>query len=336
MAAWRPGERIDRFEIVGRLASGGMADVYVAELNLTRGLKRRVALKRVREEYASDPEFAAMFFEEARVAAQLSHPSVLGVVDAFETGGGSGLVLVQEYVPGWDLAEVLREGPLEAALAVGVAQGVAEALESVHSARDVDGEPLNIVHRDVSPSNVLLGADGTVRLLDFGIAKAARTATRTAPLAIKGKLAYMAPEQARGQPLDARADVFALGLCLFEMLHGRRLNEARGDRELLAAARAPQALMFSPPGPVPDALEALVRDCLAFERDDRPSGAAALLPRLEACRAALGGFDRSALRAEVERRRGAPARPVSQGESRTDRWLGRLAGALGGGPTKGR
>lgn len=312
-----------------------MADVYVAELNLTRGLKRRVALKRVREEYASDPEFAAMFFEEARVAAQLSHPSVVGVVDAFETADPSGLVLVQEYVPGWDLAEVLRHGPLAAAFAVGVGQGIAEALESVHAARDVDGEPLNIVHRDVSPSNVLVGADGTVRLLDFGIAKAARTASRTAPLAIKGKLAYMAPEQARGQPLDARADVYALGLCLFEMLHGRRLNAGRGDRELLAAARSPQPLVFDPPEPVPAPLEALVRDCLAFERDGRPSGAA-LLPRLETIRAALGGFDRAALRAEVERRMGSPARSVRGTESRTDRWLGRLAGAFGGGPTKGR
>src|SRR5687767_8006504 len=244
MSRWEPGLLLGgRFVVRGRLAAGGMAEIYVAEMALARGVRRKVALKRIHPHLAEDPDFVSMFLDEARVASQLAHRGVVALLDAVECGGD--LVIVMEYVPGWDLSAILREArqkkkDVPLGVAVAIAQSVAETLAYVHTAADANGTALGIVHRDVTPANLLVGEDGSVRLLDFGVAKAAERATKTATATLKGKFAYMSPEQASSKPVDARTDLYALGLVLYEMLVGDRALRADGDIAALNLARAPQ------------------------------------------------------------------------------------------------
>ena len=297
-----------RYEVVGKLASGGMASVYLATMRLARGLSRRVALKRVHPHLAEDPRFVTMFVDEARLASELSHPGIVPVLDALEAGGE--LILVLEYVAGWDLESILRgnDTPVDPAIALRIARMGLETLAYVHGATDQNGRALDIVHRDVSPSNVLVGEDDSVRLLDFGIAKAARRSVRTATRTLKGKLAYMSPEQASGDPLDGRADVYAMGLTLLEMLLGRRINQG-DDTEVLRWARSPQL-------PATDALDASVRDAILrlLEPDvsKRPHAddAARLIARLETPGSA------EITRAWVLERMGCAARPLADRDAR--------------------
>jgi eukaryotic-like serine/threonine-protein kinase len=224
---------IERTQVVGRyalhseIASGGMAVVYFGKLLGPVGFSRPVAIKRLHKSLARDPALRDGFIDEARLASRIRHPNVVQMLDVVDQNDE--LLLVMEYVHGESLHELLRAArrrgervPLRVALAI--IAGVLHGLHAAHEATSEAGAPLNIVHRDVSPQNVLVGVDGVPRVLDFGIARAAvRTLQNTGEGIIKGKLAYMAPEQLGGVPVDRRADIFSASVLLWEMLAGRRL-----------------------------------------------------------------------------------------------------------------
>ena len=220
------GSVVGSYTIVRRLGSGGMADVYLARRGGAGGVVQSVALKRLRPEHVDDPNFVRMFLAEARIAARLMHPNIVTLLDVGEHG--SELYLAMELVDGAPLSRVLqllrrRGTPLAAAAAVEVGLQVADALAYAHAMTDDGGRPLGLVHRDVSPHNVLIDRTGHVRLTDFGIARidSLDPAARTRTGIMKGKLSYMAPEQVQSSAYDQRIDVYALGVVLFEMLSNR-------------------------------------------------------------------------------------------------------------------
>jgi serine/threonine-protein kinase len=209
-----------------------MATVHLGRLLGPVGFSRTVAIKRLHAQFASDPEFVSMFLDEARLAARIRHPNVVPTLDVVATGGE--LFLVMEYVPGESvarLARALRDRQTTFPLRVlsGIMTGVLHGLHAAHEAKDERGDPLGIVHRDVSPQNVLVGTDGVARVLDFGVAKAAGRMQTTKEGQIKGKLAYMPPEQLRGASVNRQTDIYACGVMLWESLTGMRLFA--GDNE---------------------------------------------------------------------------------------------------------
>jgi serine/threonine protein kinase len=224
------GRRLGRYELVSRLARGGMAEVWLARQIGELGFSRVVALKMIRPEHASDASFRNMFLDEARLAARLHHANAVEVLDLGETE--QVLYLAMAYVEGESLHGLLgrlrdRSGAgarLPVAVSVRIVSDVCAGLHAAHELLDDDGRPLDLVHRDVSPHNVLVGLDGIARVTDFGIAKAlGRLTEETETGHVKGKLAYLSPEQARRMPSDRRADIFAAGIILWELLTGRRL-----------------------------------------------------------------------------------------------------------------
>ncbi len=221
-----------------RLAAGGMAEIFRARRVGVAGFARRVCIKRILPSLSDEREFVEMFIDEARTGAQLRHGNIVSIDDFGEVEGQ--YFLCMEYVSGVDLARlssaISRDGRLlPFDVATYVASEVLKALDYAHRKLGVDGHPLDVVHRDVSPQNVLVSFSGEVKLTDFGIARAASRLHRTVGEVVKGKLAYMAPEQARGRPLDGRADLFALGVVFFEMLTGRRPFVGADEREVIDA-----------------------------------------------------------------------------------------------------
>ncbi|WP_224247053.1 serine/threonine-protein kinase [Hyalangium gracile] len=220
--------RIGRYEVVTPLGTGGMAQVLVARARGPEGLGRLVALKRILPHLATDPVIVQQFLDEARIGLRLSHPNLVTVYDIGEAQGA--YYIAMELVRGVDLDRLLKalKAPLPPAMAVAVvAQGLL-GLHAAHTLRGEDGAPLLLVHRDMSPHNLMVGFDGRVKVLDFGVAKARMQRTVTLPGIVKGKPLYMSPEQARGERLDARSDLFALGLILYEALTGKRAFD-KGD-----------------------------------------------------------------------------------------------------------
>lgn len=216
---------IGRYQLHARLAHGGMATVYLGRMQSPAGLGRTVAVKRMHPHFAEDPAFVAMFFDEARLAMRLHHPNIVPTFDVVSAKGE--LLLVMDYVHGESLSGLLRAAKQAGAavpppIASAVLCGVLEGLHAAHEARAEGGAHLGIVHRDVSPQNIVVGADGIARLLDFGVAKAAGRMQSTLEGQIKGKLGYMAPEQLSGFEVDRRADVFAAAVVLWETLTGER------------------------------------------------------------------------------------------------------------------
>src|SRR5262245_13924051 len=221
-----PVRVVGRYAVYNEIASGGMATVHVGRLIGPVGFARTVAIKRLYAHYAKDPQFVAMFLDEARLAARILHPNVVQTLDVVPSEGD--LFLVMEYVAGESLARLLfasyeqkRSIPPEVVSSIMV--GMLHGLHAAHEAKSERGEPLNLVHRDVSPQNVLVGIDGIARVLDFGIAKAALRASSTPGGRMKGKLAYMSPEQLAGVGVDRRADLFSAGIVLWEALTGEQL-----------------------------------------------------------------------------------------------------------------
>ncbi len=220
--------RIGRYEVVTPLGTGGMAQVLVVRARGPEGLGRLVALKRILPHLAMDPAIVQQFLDEARIGLRLSHPNLVTVYDIGEAQGA--YYIAMELVRGVDLDRLLKflKAPLPPALAVAVvAQGL-QGLHAAHTLRGEDGAPLHLVHRDMSPQNLMVGFDGRVKVLDFGVAKARLQRTVTLPGIVKGKPLYMSPEQARGERLDARSDLFAMGLILYESLTGKRAFD-KGD-----------------------------------------------------------------------------------------------------------
>ncbi len=220
------GGQLGRYELHGAIARGGMATVYVARMSGAAGFTRTVAVKRLHPHLAADPTFTAMFVDEARLAARIRHPNVVDTLDVVAEGGE--LFLVMAFVLGETLSKMVRAATtqglrLPASVVSNIVIGALEGLHAAHEARSEQGEPLGIVHRDVSPQNILVGVDGVARVIDFGVAKSAGRLQETEGGELKGKLAYMAPEQLTRRAVDRRCDVFAMGVVLWEALTSRRL-----------------------------------------------------------------------------------------------------------------
>lgn len=261
---------LDRYELHGEIAAGGMATVHLGRLVGPVGFTRRVAIKRLHPQFAKDPEFVAMFMDEAKLAARIQHPNVVQTLDVVLDDGE--LFLILDFVDGVPLSQLLKssDGGLPPRLAVGVVSGICAGLHAAHEACGSKGEALGIVHRDVSPQNVLVGRDGVARVLDFGVAKAVSRAHTTREGQIKGKLAYMSPEQVRAGSVDRRADVYAAGVVLWEALAGRRLFTA--DDQAGVVLKVVEGTL-EPPSRynvrVPEELDALVMRALARTPDER-------------------------------------------------------------------
>lgn len=277
--------RFGSYEALFELAAGGMATVYLARKVGPGGFERLVVLKRMHRHLLRDRELCGMLRDEAKIASLVVHPNVVGVDDVVEAEGE--LLLAQPYVESVPLSALLRAARdagerLPPAVVVRVLSDVLAGLHAAHEARDMRGEPLHVVHRDVSPHNVLVGTDGRSRLIDFGIAKAERRVTHTKSGVMKGKLAYMAPEALRQVPLDRRADVFAAGVMLHEALTGERLFDGEDEADVLLSVMVtePEPPSTIAPG-VPEALDRAALAALERKPDERTGTAAEMLEALE-------------------------------------------------------
>jgi TonB family protein len=231
-------ERLGRYKVLKHLASGGMADVLLARTDGIEGFERHVVVKRIRSEHAKDQRFISMFLDEARVAAGLHHQNIVQVNDIGESNGE--FFFAMEYLHGEDLRKILsavsRSGThMPLGYVVAIVSSVASGLHYAHERRTADGRSAEIVHRDVSPSNILVGYDGSVKVVDFGIAKAAMRQAETKSGSLKGKVAYMSPEQCKGDLVDRRSDVYALGVVLYELATTTRLFKGENEYLLMDA-----------------------------------------------------------------------------------------------------
>lgn len=277
---------VGRYELVHRLGHGGMATVHLARSTGRAGFEKLVAVKVIHPHLASEPEFVDMFLDEARIAARLHHPHIVQILDVDEADGI--YFMVMEYVEGDTLSSLIRELrkrgeqlPMSAALQV--AADAAAGLAAAHELSDRDGEPLQLVHRDVSPHNLLVGMDGHVKVVDFGIMKAAGKRSNTLTGQLRGKLSYMSPEQARGKDIDHRTDLFALGAVLWEMCTNTRLFEAATDSEtleLVTKCRVPDLAEVRPD--LSEGMAKILRKALARDPDDRYDTAQAMLRDIRA------------------------------------------------------
>jgi eukaryotic-like serine/threonine-protein kinase len=265
-----PGTRVGKYVIQRKLAEGGMAEIFLASSFGPEGFEKQVIIKRIRPNFADDASFVEMFVSEARLVSKLNHANIVQVFD-FDRHEDT-FYIAMEYVRGKSLAQAHQRSrelgiPLAPALAAQIVVEVARGLGFAHRLTE-HGQPLGIVHRDVTPQNVLLSYEGAVKLTDFGIAKAGTRASTVGML--KGKFAYMSPEQSRGQPVDARTDIFALGITLWELLSGSRLFDADSDVAVLHAVQ--ERTVVSPEklnAAVGTGLSAIVLKCLEREKDAR-------------------------------------------------------------------
>jgi serine/threonine-protein kinase len=278
-------DRLGPYELTQRIATGGMAEVYLARREGPHGFQKVVAVKRILPQMASDEDFCAMFVDEARVCARLSHPNIVQVFDFGEELGE--LYMAMEYVDGTTGARLIRAAagrgediPLDVCLHI--ALSVLRGLDYAHNARDDDGRPLHLVHRDVSPGNVLIDRHGAVKLTDFGIARAAEIERRTEAGQLKGKLGYMSPEQVTGRDLDARSDLFTLGIVLAELVTIRPLFSGGTEIDVLMRIRdADLAAIDRAPTRVPDDIRAVLYRALARDPVLRYPTAAGFAEALE-------------------------------------------------------
>jgi eukaryotic-like serine/threonine-protein kinase len=265
----REPTRIGQYEVHEAIASGGMATVHFGRFAGPGGFARTVAVKRMHAHLCNTPEFVAMFVDEARLVARIRHPNVVGTLDVL--AAGVELLIVMEYVHGEPLARLAhtvleRKARFPPPIASAILCDVLVGLDAAHDATDDRGEALGIVHRDVSPENILVGLDGSARVLDFGVAKAIGRLQVTREGQVKGKIAYMAPEQVRGGALDRRTDVYAASVVLWELLTGQRLfggmrDGERIERILFGAVDAPAAIAPHVPEGLNDVvLRGLARD----------------------------------------------------------------------------
>ena len=279
------GRVVGRYVVYDEIAAGGMATVHIGRLLGVVGFARTVALKRLHPHFAKDPEFVAMFLDEARIAGRIRHPNVVATIDVVALDHD--LFLVMDYVQGEAVSNLLRSlrtqgNKISPRTAATIAYEALLGLHAAHEATDDHGEPLSIVHRDVSPQNILVGVDGVSRVVDFGVAKAVGRAQTTRDGQVKGKAGYMAPEQLRGGMVDRRTDVYATAVVLWEMLVGERLFKADTP-----AGTMTQVLekVVEPPSAhahgIPRALDDLVLQGLARDPGSRFATARDMAKRLE-------------------------------------------------------
>ena len=275
-----------RYTIHEEIASGGMATVHIGRIAGPFGFSSAVAVKRMYPQMARDPEFVAMFLDEARLASRVRHPNVVAVLDVLAEEGE--LCLVMEYVDGESLAQLMRSArragtqvPLP--IAVSIISSILQGLHAAHQATDEQGAPLALVHRDVSPQNVIVGVDGVARLIDFGIAKAAGRSSVSRVGQVKGKIGYMAPEQLASGVVTLRSDIYGAAVLFWELIAGRRLFQGATEGIILGRVRdepVPAPSQFRP-GPSPE-LDALVLRGLDRDPERRFDSARAMARELEA------------------------------------------------------
>ena len=262
-----------KYYLLERISVGGMAEVFKAKAFGVEGFERLIAVKRILPSIAEDHEFITMFIDEAKIAVQLNHANIAQIFDLGKVGDSYFIAL--EYVPGKDLRAIFdKMRKLKELIPIPMAcytiMKVCEGLDYAHNKKDAAGRDLNLVHRDVSPQNVLISYDGEIKIIDFGIAKAAGKAGKTQAGILKGKFGYMSPEQVRGLPLDRRSDIFSVGICLYELLTGERLFIGESDFSTLEKVRNVEII---PPSTynrrIPEELERIVLKALAKEVEDR-------------------------------------------------------------------
>ena len=266
-------ERFGKYRLLYRIAVGGMAEIFVAQQEGMQGFSRKIVIKRIRPNLSSKETFVNMFLNEAKLAAQLNHSNIGQIYDLGRIG--SSFFIAMEYVRGRDMRAVVRKAerrnipfPLEYSLLV--AREILEGLYYAHRKKDDNGNPLNVVHRDVTPENVILSFDGEVKLLDFGIAKAENMTSDTRAGEIKGKLGYMSPEQIKGKNLDQRSDIFSFGVVLYEWVTGHRLFGQGEDAEVLR--NVVEGKIYPPSyfkDDLPEPVEALIMKSLRRNRQER-------------------------------------------------------------------
>jgi len=297
MASWRPSARLEpveryaRFEILGRIGRGGMAEILLARERSLTGGSRHLVIKRVLPEALDFDEMLHMFLDETRIVMGLSHPNLCQIYEVGEQDGA--WFIAMEWVNGVTLHQLLRRaldtGDVDYGVLARVASQCAEALHYAHTARDAEGQLISLVHRDVSPHNLMIAYDGRVKLLDFGIAKSTATTHRTEAGVVKGKICYMAPEQWLSHPLDGRTDVFSLGACLYEALSGRVVFKRDHQMEVMKAAIAGDVPLLAEIAPqVPAALAEIAHRALLPKPEARFQTAREMSEALERFLSSLG------------------------------------------------
>ena len=278
-------KQVGRYAIYEPIATGGMATVHLGRLVGPASFARTVAIKRLHPQFARDPEFVSMFLDEARVAARIQHPNVVPTIDVIATDGE--LLLVMEYVRGEALSRLVRGAAktgmlVPSKIVVSIITSALHGLHAAHEAKDDAGRSLGIVHRDVSPQNILVGMDGVSRVLDFGVAKAEDRVQITKDNKLKGKLLYMSPEQLESGEVDRRTDIYAMAVVLFEALTQQRMFP--GDREGAQLLRISQGDIRVPSAVVPELamFDAIVRKAAAKNPDERFATAREFARALEA------------------------------------------------------
>jgi serine/threonine-protein kinase len=267
------GVRFGKYVLLDRLAVGGMAEIFLARQEGMEGFEKTVVIKRIRPHLSKQKSFVDMFLDEARLAAQLTHPNIVQIHELGQVGDS--YFIAMEYVFGRDMARIIPKAErmgiaFPHVYALKIASEVCEGLYYAHQRTDAWGNPLHIVHRDVTPENVFVSFDGAVKILDFGIAKARGQTGQTTVGEIKGKASYMSPEQALGMPLDCRSDIFSLGVVLYEWLTGFRLFT--GDSEVAVLRSVSEGKIYGPSyfkPDIPPAVEEVVMRALEKDREKR-------------------------------------------------------------------
>jgi|CXWL01.1.fsa_nt_gi serine/threonine-protein kinase len=269
----KPATRFGKYTLIDRIAVGGMAEIFLARQAGLEGFEKTIVIKRIRPHLSKQASFVKMFLNEAKLAAQLNHPNIVQIYDLGKIG--ESYFIAMEYIFGRDMRRIIPKAdtlgiPFPMVYALKIASSVCEGLYYAHQKVDLYGNALNIVHRDVTPENIFVSFDGTVKVLDFGIAKAANQIEQTRAGEIKGKLSYMSPEQCMGKPLDCRSDLFSLGVVLYEWLTGFKLFT--GDSEVAILKSITEGKIYAPSyfkADIPEAVEAILMKALEKDREKR-------------------------------------------------------------------
>jgi len=277
--------RFGKYDLLALLATGGMAEIWLARVSGMAGFEKLVVIKRLLDKLAVDNEYVEMFLDEARINARLTHSNIVQVLELGQVEGK--YFMAMEFVPGLSVSQVGKRatkhlGDVPQEVACGIVAQACSGLHYAHEKTMPDGSPLNIIHRDVSPQNLILTYEGLVKVLDFGIAKADQRQSQTRTGLVKGKFSYMSPEQCLGQALDRRSDVFALGIVLFELCTARRLFKRGSTYETYTAitkADVPPPRRLNPK--IDESVEAVIVRALALKPADRYATADAMLDALE-------------------------------------------------------
>ena len=265
--------RFGKYTLIDRIAVGGMAEIFLARQAGLEGFEKTIVIKRIRPHLSKQSNFVKMFLNEAKLAAQLNHPNIVQIYDLGKIG--ESYFIAMEYIFGRDMRRIIPKAdalgiPFPMVYALKIASSVCEGLYYAHARTDLYGNALNIVHRDVTPENIFVSFDGTVKVLDFGIAKAANQIEQTRAGEIKGKLSYMSPEQCMGKPLDNRSDIFSMGVVLYEWLTGFKLFT--GDSEVAILKSITEGKIYAPSyfkADIPEGVEAILMKALEKDRERR-------------------------------------------------------------------